>query len=214
MKTSSSVTLLLLVILSVLWVLSSDAFSLQYIRSCSIHWPAPTTGGSQLRPSAFRQQSGFWLRRSTIAYGLKVTIHIRGKASGGEKWISEGYDEYERRLKSSIELSTKWYKSDQELISGIKKESGSLVCLDENGKGFSSREFSDLVYQNLEEGGSRLSFVIGGAEGLPQELKAGAKGNLLSLSKMTFTHQQARLLLAEQIYRASEIRKGTGYHKD
>jgi 23S rRNA (pseudouridine1915-N3)-methyltransferase len=57
-----------------------------------------------------------------------------------------------------------------------------------------------------------MAFVIGGAEGLPRELKEGNKP-LLSLSKMTWPHQMARMLLAEQIYRASEIRKGSGYHK-
>ena len=57
------------------------------------------------------------------------------------------------------------------------------------------------------------SFFIGGADGLPAELKAD-RSRLLSLSKLTFTHQMARLLLVEQIYRATEIRKGSGYHKD
>ena len=60
-------------------------------------------------------------------------------------------------------------------------------------------------------------FVIGGAEGLPSELKETRSGRprptLISLSAMTFTHQFARMLLIEQIYRASEIRKGSGYHK-
>jgi len=71
------------------------------------------------------------------------------------------------------------------------------------------------MYNWLELGGSRLVFVIGGAEGLPHELKYGLKNghNLLSLSKLTFTHQFARTLLMEQIYRASEIKKGSGYHK-
>jgi 23S rRNA (pseudouridine1915-N3)-methyltransferase len=62
-------------------------------------------------------------------------------------------------------------------------------------------------------GGARLSFVVGGAEGLPPELK-GAPYELLSLSKLTFTHQFARVVLAEQIYRGAEIRKGSAYHKE
>lgn len=90
------------------------------------------------------------------------------------------------------------------------------VCLDEGGRQMTSPAFSDFLFSKLEEGGSRLTFVVGGAEGLPPGLKnnlpkAGAK---LSLSRMTFTHLWARALLAEQIYRASEIRRGSKYHKE
>ena len=58
-----------------------------------------------------------------------------------------------------------------------------------------------------------MSFFIGGAEGLPPELKADRK-RLLSLGSLTLTHQMARLILVEQVYRATEIRRGSGYHKD
>ncbi len=56
---------------------------------------------------------------------------------------------------------------------------------------------------------------MGGAEGLPASIKA-SKGQyeFWSLSKLTFTHQWARVLLAEQLYRATEIKKGSGYHKE
>ena len=54
--------------------------------------------------------------------------------------------------------------------------------------------------------------MIGGAEGLPPSLKKNQE--LWSLSKLTFTHQWARVLLTEQIYRATEIKKGSGYHKE
>ena len=76
-----------------------------------------------------------------------------------------------------------------------------------------SVEFAARLYEALEAGGSRLTFYIGGAEGLPPSLKADPK-RLISLSKMTFTHQMARLLLVEQVYRATEIRRGSAYHKD
>lgn len=94
--------------------------------------------------------------------------------------------------------------------------SSGQVCLDEGGRQMTSPAFSDFLFSKLEEGGSRLTFVVGGAEGLPPGLKsnppkAGAK---LSLSSMTFTHLWARALLAEQIYRASEIRQGSKYHKE
>lgn len=69
-----------------------------------------------------------------------------------------------------------------------------------------------LSLLSLPTGGSRLVFVIGGAEGLPPSLKKSKE--LWSLSKLTFTHQWARVLLTEQIYRATEIKKGSGYHKE
>ena len=57
-----------------------------------------------------------------------------------------------------------------------------------------------------------MTFVIGGAEGIPPALKAKAKA-LISLSRMTFTHQITRLILVEQVYRALEIERGSAYHK-
>ena len=76
-----------------------------------------------------------------------------------------------------------------------------------------SRLAQEAEFDALEAGGSRVTFIIGGADGLPPALKADP-GRLLSLSRLTFTHQMARLLLIEQIYRATEIRRGSGYHKD
>jgi 23S rRNA (pseudouridine1915-N3)-methyltransferase len=60
--------------------------------------------------------------------------------------------------------------------------------------------------------GARLTFVIGGAEGIPPHILQKASFQW-SLSKLTFTHQITRLLLLEQLYRALEIQKGSGYHK-
>jgi 23S rRNA (pseudouridine1915-N3)-methyltransferase len=68
------------------------------------------------------------------------------------------------------------------------------------------------VYKSFEDGGSHVSFIIGGFAGLPDGIRSAYP--LLTLSKMTWTHQMARLLLLEQIYRASEIFKGSAYHKD
>jgi len=82
------------------------------------------------------------------------------------------------------------------------------------GKTLTSVEFSTLVQKSMEEGGATVNFIIGAADGLPDEIKQDPKINKISLSQMTFTHQMARLLLIEQIYRATEIQKGSGYHKD
>ena len=124
----------------------------------------------------------------------------------------KGVQEYETRLRPIISLQTNYLKSDEALLSSIKSAKGIVLAMDETGKQMTSRDFSKLLYTSFEEGGAHVCFVIGGAEGLPDQIKS--QHTLISLSKMTWTHQMARLLLVEQIYRASEIHKGSSYHKD
>jgi 23S rRNA (pseudouridine1915-N3)-methyltransferase len=100
-------------------------------------------------------------------------------------------------------------KTEKQFIEQALKERR-LIALDPQGKTYSSELFSSLLFDEIEKGGSEVAFAIGAAEGLPKELKTQ---QLLSLSLLTFTHQMVRLILVEQIYRAFEIRKGSGYHK-
>lgn len=110
-------------------------------------------------------------------------------------------------------LSIEWVlaKNDEKLLELAQKEP-LLLCLDPKGVSVTSEEFSRLFYTSLVKGGSRLAFVIGGAEGLPSALKRKSS-HLISLSPLTFTHQITRLILLEQLYRALEIQKGSSYHK-
>ena len=87
-----------------------------------------------------------------------------------------------------------------------------FIALTPEAKQYSSEEFSIQMHYFLEKLGSRLAFLIGGAEGIAPELLSKAFATI-SFSKMIFTHQIVRLLLIEQIYRATEIEKGSGYHK-
>ena len=156
-------------------------------------------------------------RSMPIIMGLEVKIRIVGRKNGGEKWLESSYSVYESRLKSTnLKVTTEWHKNDDELIRGTDgddSKSHKVVLLDPLGKMCTSEQFSDDMYKWLEDGGSRLTFVIGGADGLPDQLKTSYGSRMLSLSSLTFTHQFARILLMEQIYRASEIKKGSGYHK-
>lgn len=127
-----------------------------------------------------------------------------------EAWLNDAINEYVKRLKPYLELTFIWAKDDTHLLKLLENEN-SIVCFDENGKSYNSPEFSQFFFHKMEKGGSRLTFVIGGAEGLPAELKRHSE--LISLSKMTLTHQFVRLMLVEQVYRAFEINKGTKYHK-
>ena len=148
---------------------------------------------------------------------MNINIRIVGRKTS-EKWIEEASLMYETRLKpSNVAVETTWHKDNPALIKGVetdKKKGHTVVLLDPLGATKTSEKFSEDMYEWLDQGGSRLSFVIGGAEGLPWELRQDySQRQKLSLSAMTFTHQFARVLLTEQIYRATEIRKGSGYHK-
>ena len=101
---------------------------------------------------------------------------------------------------------------EAELLKKKIPERAALVVLHETGKAFSSPEFSAWFEKTLGAADGPLVFVIGSAYGLSDELLRGAR-TVLSLSRMTFTHEMARLILLEQLYRAAQIARGTDYHK-
>jgi 23S rRNA (pseudouridine1915-N3)-methyltransferase len=138
---------------------------------------------------------------------IRVRIISVGKTK--ERWLEDALAIYVQRLRTTMELETVWAKDDTHLLRLVAKEK-QVLCLDPKGETLSSEAFSKRVFQELEQGGSRLAFVIGGPEGLPAELR---QRSALSLSTLTLTHQMVRLLLVEQLYRAVEIEKGSGYHK-
>jgi len=86
-----------------------------------------------------------------------------------------------------------------------------LIVLGENGDSVSSPKFAKLLEKILSAGDA--TFVIGGAFGLSAEVKERAL-HTLSLSALTFTYQFARVILFEQLYRATCINRGVGYHKE
>ena len=92
------------------------------------------------------------------------------------------------------------------------KNSDLVWLLDERGKQYSSVEFSDFL-QKLSGRGRDLVFVIGGAYGFSKDVYSRADG-LVSLSKMTFSHQMVRTVFAEQLYRAFTIIRGEPYHHE
>lgn len=139
---------------------------------------------------------------------MKITVYSVGKTK--EPWLEAACEEYVKRLTPYTAISFEWAKDDDQLIKLTSKER-LLLCLDPGGKQYTSEEFSSLITQMMEKGGARLGIVIGGPEGLPPKLRE--ERWLLSLSKMTFTHQCVRLIILEQIYRAFEIARGSPYHK-
>ena len=88
-----------------------------------------------------------------------------------------------------------------------------VVLLDERGVELSSRDFSERLSKRMNQGLRRLVFIIGGPYGFSDEVYTRAD-SLLSLSKMTFTHEMVRLFFVEQVYRAMTILAGEPYHHD
>lgn len=93
----------------------------------------------------------------------------------------------------------------------LGKVAGTLVALDEQGKAFSSEKFAAWMVERREHA-EDTTFVIGGAYGLDEVVRKRA-ALLLSLSPWTLQHEMARLLLAEQLFRAGTIHRGEPYHK-
>lgn len=87
------------------------------------------------------------------------------------------------------------------------------VLLDENGKTFSSIEFSEFMQQKMNHSVKNLLFVVGGPWGFDDSVKTKAHLKI-SLSKMTFSHQMVRLFFVEQLYRAFKIIRNESYHNE
>ncbi len=135
------------------------------------------------------------------------------------------FETYLKRLKWKVELRElelrnsqnfsveKIKKCEGELILKALKPVSKLIILDEKGKEFTSRNFAKLISDFAVEGNSDLTFVIGGADGLSEEIlkKAALK---ISFGLATFPHLMVRSILAEQLYRAAMIIGGHPYHRD
>lgn len=86
-----------------------------------------------------------------------------------------------------------------------------LILLDENGKAFSSIDFSKYLQKKMNAGYKTLVLVIGGPYGFSEAVYKASQGKI-SLSQMTFSHQMIRLFITEQLYRGFTILKGEPYH--
>lgn len=88
-----------------------------------------------------------------------------------------------------------------------------LVLLDEHGKGYTSRQFAEYLDSLSARTPGNIVFVIGGPYGFSQEMYNRANV-MMRLTEMTLTHEMARLVMTEQLYRAYSIMRGLPYHHD
>lgn len=154
---------------------------------------------------------------------MKIAVHAI--ARGREAWVALAEDEYLKRLKGLSPVDLAIHKPagrgsdpararDEEaprLLAGLGARDR-LVILDAAGSRFTSEAFADWLGQRRLDVSGELRFAVGGADGFGDAVLARADERL-SLSEMTFPHEMARVLLLEQLYRASMIRAGRAYHK-
>ncbi|PVH26429.1 23S rRNA (pseudouridine(1915)-N(3))-methyltransferase RlmH [Sphingobacterium corticibacter] len=157
---------------------------------------------------------------------MRVTLLCVGKTD--EKYIEEGIAKYTKRLihyvkfnitvipdiKNSKNLSQDQQKEKEaDLILKQVDNSDTLMLLDEKGQQYRSVDFSKLLDKNMVSNVQHMVVVIGGPYGFSDRVYQRANG-LLSLSKMTFSHQMIRLFFVEQLYRAFSIMRGEPYHHE
>ena len=125
--------------------------------------------------------------------------------------ISELPDEKIPNNVSEKEINIIKNKEASKIINQLKNDSY-IICLDPNGKQYSSEDFSKKIDNITLTGYSSITFIIGGSLGISKEL-LHMSNEQVSFSKMVFPHQLFRIILLEQIYRAFKISNNETYHK-
>ena len=159
-----------------------------------------------------------------------ISVNIICIGSLKEKYFKDGIAEYSKRLKAFckfniIELDEHKLPQnpkDSEINQGVLVEgekikakiskNSYIISMCVEGKIISSEELAQKIQTVSLDGFSTVDFIIGGSFGLSKDIK-NMSNFKMSMSKMTFPHQLARLILSEQIYRAFQISSGGKYHK-
>jgi 23S rRNA (pseudouridine1915-N3)-methyltransferase len=113
-------------------------------------------------------------------------------------WAEQACAEYARRM-------PRGYQVERISVKKIPQKREAWIALDERGKDLTTRQFAALL-------GNDASFIIGGADGLPDEIKQNARLRL-RISSLTLPHALAQVMLLEQLYRAATILTGHPYHR-
>jgi len=152
---------------------------------------------------------------------VKLRLLWVGKTQ--EAWVKAGINEYAGRVKRYAPFEIAEVKEEKgglpeqmrqresERIEKLLPKNGKIILLDESGEQFTSPAFADLLAKYRDTSTPEILFAVGGAYGFSAELRSRAD-RLISLSKMTFTHQMIRPFFLEQLYRAFTILNNEGYH--
>jgi 23S rRNA (pseudouridine1915-N3)-methyltransferase len=138
---------------------------------------------------------------------LRLISITKRKGSSKESSVDSLTAEYVKRARRYCAVETGEYPAEEALLKSLERPGRTapvLVAMDSRGKQLSSEELADFVRRHLERGTQELIFAIGPADGWTVAALARAQ-QTLSLGRITLPHELARIVLAEQIYRAFTI---------
>ena len=155
-----------------------------------------------------------------------MKIKILSLGDKPPKWVTDGFDEYKKRLSKSIPLELielpiakriktgnpkLWMEQEAKTILSKLNPNDYLVILDVASKVMSTEELASKM-DSWKQNSPNVVILIGGPDGIDQSIKSISKEKI-SISKMTFPHPIVRIIIAEQLYRAYTILEGHPYHK-
>ena len=140
---------------------------------------------------------------------MRLRVVAVGKVR--EPHLRRAVDEYLDRTRKYLPTD-EVEVADARAVARALPDRFAVVALDPAGQPLGSREFAAWIGERMNRGDKGIAFVIGGADGLPRDLVERATLRL-SMSAMTLPHRLARLLLAEQLYRAMTILRGEPYDR-
>ena len=144
---------------------------------------------------------------------MKITLLAIGKVRGA---YGELASEYAKRLTGTFsvrELAAPTQKAEGAALLAAIPAKATVVLLDERGKDLTSRELADKIAGWQDQGIGDLVFIIGGADGVTDDVRERAAFTL-GLGRKTWPHKMVRVMLIEQLYRAQQINSGHPYHRD
>lgn len=157
---------------------------------------------------------------------MKIELWLIGDNT--PKYIDDGVKEFEKRIKKYLPFEIKVFKNlknaaswpisqvkakEWEMISKNINSSDHLILLDDKGSKFTSLQFAEQLNHWMSHVQTKVIFLIGGAFGFDENAYLTARQKL-SLSSLTFSHQLARIVLLEQIYRGLSILNNEPYHNE
>lgn len=145
---------------------------------------------------------------------LRIEILVAARLKKGA--FADLRDEYLKRMSWPVtitEIEGRNAEEEQAKLVDKIRPGAVLIALDEKGKVFTSREFAGKLSEFSTQGQTDVQFLIGGADGLNDEIRKRARF-LLAFGPQTWPHMMVRVMLLEQLYRAQQIIAGHPYHRD